>query len=141
MSGLPVVNAVLGRLGFDRLLSSYLPESDHRCELEPARAIGVLARSLALGRQPLYGLGSWAAGFHPALLGLRPGEAELLNDDRVGRALDQALRGGPGQSHHRPEHGGDPRLRVDCSELHNDSNLICLYVPRPTIPLDTGLGR
>ena len=61
VSGLPVVNAVLARLGFDSLVESYLPEPDARCCLEPGRAIGVLVRNLALGRQPLYGIGAWAS--------------------------------------------------------------------------------
>lgn len=62
IGGLPVVNAVLGRLGFDGLVRAHLPEPDARCGLEPAIAIGVLVRNLALGRAPLYGLGAWAAG-------------------------------------------------------------------------------
>ncbi|MGO9788416.1 MAG: hypothetical protein ACLP8S_02480 [Solirubrobacteraceae bacterium] len=39
-------------------------------------------------REPLYGLAEWAARFDPRLLGLASDEAALLNDDRVGRALD-----------------------------------------------------
>lgn len=53
---------MLGRLGFDGLVRAHLPEPDARCGLEPAIAIGVLVRNLALGRAPLYGLGAWAAG-------------------------------------------------------------------------------
>lgn len=34
-------------------------------------------------------LAEWAGKFDPALLGLGPDEALLLNDDRAGRALDQ----------------------------------------------------
>jgi hypothetical protein len=51
----------------------------------------VLVRNLCLEREPLYGLAAWAAGFQPLLVGLAPGEAALLNDDRVGRALDGLL--------------------------------------------------
>lgn len=72
VGALPVVNAVLGRLGFDELLAGYLPEPDGRCGLSPARAIGVLVRNLAVGRRPLYGLGAWAARHDPVLLGLDP---------------------------------------------------------------------
>lgn len=49
----------------------------------------MLVRNLCVAREPLYGLAGWAAGFEPGLLGLASGEAALLNDDRVGRALDQ----------------------------------------------------
>ena len=53
IAGLPVVNGVLARLGFEELIASHLPEPDPRCELAPVRAVGVLVRNLALGRQPL----------------------------------------------------------------------------------------
>src|SRR5208283_3425366 len=87
IGALPVVNAVLFRLGVDQLVAEYLPEPDRRCGLEPARAVGVLVRNLAVGRSPLYGLDAWAAGYDPGLLGLNAREVATLNDDKVGRAL------------------------------------------------------
>ncbi len=85
----PVINAVLDRLGFAGLVASALGEPDGRCVIAPAQVIGVLVGNLAVGRRPLYGLSAWASGYAPGLLGLAPGEAGLLNDDRVGRALDR----------------------------------------------------
>src|SRR6266542_5988091 len=88
LGGLPLVNHVLRRLRFDALLHRQLPPPDPRAQLPPALALGVLTRNLVLARVPLYGLGEWARGWVPALLGLRPEHVGLLNDDRVGRALD-----------------------------------------------------
>jgi len=42
-----------------------------------------------LARVPLYGLGEWARGWVPALLGLEPAQVAWLHDDRLGRALDR----------------------------------------------------
>jgi hypothetical protein len=90
IGGLPVVNAVLDRLGLVDLVASYLDPPDVRRVLPTDTVVGVLVRNLALGRQPLYGLGGWAAGWDPGLLGLAPGsEVGALNDDRAGRALDE----------------------------------------------------
>ena len=89
MAGLPVVNAVLARLGFDAILTAWLPGPDPRCAMATATVIGVLVRNLALGREPLYGLAAWAARFDETLLGLAHGQAAMLNDDRAGRALDE----------------------------------------------------
>lgn len=127
VGGLPVVDAVLDRLAFDRLVSAYLPEPDARCVLEPARAIGVLVRNLAVGRRPLYGLGAWAAGYDPALLGLFAGEAELLNDDRVGRALDELFVADRASLTTALSLAAIGAYRVSVDELHNDSTSICLY--------------
>ncbi|MCC6227398.1 MAG: IS1634 family transposase [Microthrixaceae bacterium] len=127
VAGLPVVNAVLARLGFDSLLESYLPEPDARCGLEPARAIGVLVRNLALGRQPLYGIGAWASGYDPALLGLFAGEAAALNDDRVGRALDELFAADRASLMTALSLAAIRAYAISVDELHNDSTSICLY--------------
>ncbi len=75
IGALPVVNAVLAHLGFDDLLSDYLPEPDPRCAITPATAIGVLVRNLAVCRRPLYALGAWIArgGATWAEIARRPG--------------------------------------------------------------------
>jgi len=127
VAGLPVVNAVLGRLGLDQLLGSYLPEPDARCGLEPARVIAVVVRNLALGRRPLYGLGAWAAAFDPALLGLVGGEAETLNDDRVGRALDEVFLADRASLTTALSLAAIEAFGVSLDELHNDSTSLCLY--------------
>lgn len=127
IAGLPALNAVLDRLGFDALIADHLPEPDARCGLDPARAIGVLVRNLALGRRPLYGLGAWAAGFDPALLGLFAGEAGLLNDDRVGRALDELFLADRASLTTALSLAAIEAYRISLDELHNDSTSICLY--------------
>jgi len=127
IGALPVVNAVLERLGFEDLLERYLPEPDPRCKLTPAKAIGVLVRNLALGRQPLYGLCAWASGFGPGHLGLCDGEAKLLNDDRVGRALDELFLADRASLVTALSLRAIDRYGIDVKELHNDSTSITLY--------------
>ncbi len=65
------------RLG--ALLERYLPPAEGRCSFSAARAIGLLVRNLCVCHQPLYGLGEWAARYHPRLRGLASGELELIN--------------------------------------------------------------
>ena len=84
---LPVIDAFCVRLGLAGLLDSVVPRDDARLKLAPATAIGVVVRNLVVGREPVYALGRWAAPYDQAPLGLASGEAGLLNDDRVGRAL------------------------------------------------------
>jgi hypothetical protein len=48
-----------------------------------------LLGGLLLSREPLYGIGEWAAQHAPHLLGLTAAELGRLNDDRMGRALDR----------------------------------------------------
>jgi transposase len=127
LGALPIVDCFLGRMGVGALLERHLPADDARVSLPAARAIGVLVRNLCVEREPLYGLADWAAGFEPCLVGLAPGEARLLNDDRVGRALDQLFDADRGSLLAELVLGAIGEFAVDCSQLHNDSTSIALH--------------
>ncbi|HZJ03949.1 MAG TPA: DUF4277 domain-containing protein, partial [Nocardioidaceae bacterium] len=86
---LPIVNFFLTRMGLADHLRTYLPHDDARLRLAPAAVIAVVVRNVVAGHRPLYALGEWAAPYDPAVLGLGPGDAAALNDDRVGRMLDR----------------------------------------------------
>ena len=66
-----------------------MPKEDARTKLPTAKTLLVLLRNLLASRQPIYGVGEWAARHAADLLGLTDGEMGLLNDDRVGRSLDK----------------------------------------------------
>jgi hypothetical protein len=89
IGALPLVNHVLRRLRVDALLQQHLPPPAPHAPLPASVTLGVLVRNLVLARVPLYGLGEWARPWAPTLLGLQPAQGPLLNDDRVGRALDR----------------------------------------------------
>lgn len=88
VDALPLVDHFVRRLRVEKFLEAYLPAQDRRIRLASAEALGVLLRNLLVCREPLYGVGRWASRFAPSLLGLTPHKAAFLNDDRLGRALD-----------------------------------------------------
>ena len=127
LGALPIIDRFLARIGLDGLLERLLPAGDARVTLSAGAAIGLLVRNLCVAREPLYGLAEWAERFDPALLGLGPGEAGLLNDDRVGRALDQLFDADRGSLLTELMLGVIAEFKVDCSQLHNDSTSITLH--------------
>ena len=127
IGALPIVDRVLARMNVAALLDRHLPAGDARVSLPTARTIGVLVRNLCLEREPLYGLAAWAAGFQPLLVGLAPGEAALLNDDRVGRALDGLFDADRGSLLTELTLHAISEFAIDCSQLHNDSTSIALH--------------
>jgi len=127
LGALPIVDRFLGRIGLQALLERHLPAGDARVALPAATVIGVLVRNLCVAREPLYGLAEWAARFDPALLGLAADEVALLNDDRVGRALDQLFDSDRGSLLTELMLGVICEFAVDCSQLHNDSTSISLH--------------
>jgi transposase len=89
----PVIRRFVERLDLPGLFGRHLPKLPGRQpNLPTATVLGVLLSNLLLARQPLYGIAAWAASFVPEHLGLLPGQAALLNDDRCGGALDHLYR-------------------------------------------------
>lgn len=125
VGALPIVNHILSRLGLDELLAAYLP-SDARHSVAPARVIGVLVRNLAISREPLYALAGWADRYLPCLLGLEPGQATVLGDDRVGRALEALFDADRASMLTTVTLRAIDAFAVDTSELHNDSTSVTL---------------
>jgi transposase len=126
LGALPIVEAFLARMRVGALLERFVAARDPRMALEPARALGVLVRNLCVSREPIYALGEWAAPVDPALLGLTADEVALLNDDRVGRALDQLFDADRASLLTALMVGVITEFSVDCSQLHNDSTSITL---------------
>ncbi len=70
IDALPIINQLLARMRLDEFLRSYLPRADRRCRIAPALGISLLLKNVLLSREPLYGIGEWAAVL-PKVLGNR----------------------------------------------------------------------
>ena len=127
LGALPVVDHFLGRLSLAELLEEHVPEADPRVRLTTAKAIGVVVANLAISHQPLYSMNEWAQGHDPAVLGLDPDEVGLVNDDRIGRALERLFEADRSSLLGRLVLDAVARFGIDCSELHNDSTSITLH--------------
>ncbi len=89
----PVIRHFLNRLDLPGLLDRHLPRLPGRQPVLPTSTVlCVLLSNLLLSREPLYNIAAWASGFVPEHLGLLPGQAALLNDDRCGGSLDHLFR-------------------------------------------------
>jgi transposase len=150
---LPLVNRLLRRMRLEEFFRDALPKEDGRTKLSPAKALLVLLRNLLVSREPIYGVGEWAGRYAPDLLGLTESEVGLLNDDRVGRALDKLFAADVPSlvlavaTHVVKEFG----LRLD--ELHNDSTTVSFFgayleaalerhvLGRPTVAITFGHNK
>jgi len=125
LGAMPIIDSYLSRLKVADLLGAFIP-GDRRMKLTPARALGVLVRNLVLHREPVYALEEWAAPFDPAVLGLDASQVDLLNDDRVGRALLSLFDADRASLLNRLVLGAVTAFSIDCSQLHNDSTSVKL---------------
>ena len=103
--------------------------------------IAVLVRNIVAGHQPVYALGEWAGPYDPAVLGLAPGEVELLNDDRVGRMLDRLFDADRASLITTTVLGMIREFGIDTTQLHNDSTTVTVTGNYPDADGRTRAGK
>ncbi len=153
VGALPILNHFLRRMRLEDFLRAALPPEDRRTKLSPVKALLVLLRNLLLSREPIYGVGEWAARHVPQTLGLLSQDLPRLNDDGVGRALDRLFMADVPSlvlavaTHVVKEFG------VTLDELHNDSTTVTFcgaytqaatsqrYLGRPTLAITFGHNK
>jgi len=89
----PLIADFLRRLQLPQLFQQHLPAQPGRSPALPsALTLTLLLTNLLLARQPLYAIPAWLARRVGEHLDFEAGQVELLNDDRIGRALDHLDR-------------------------------------------------
>lgn len=127
IGALPIINQMIERCGLRQILWRHLPAEDSRHRVDTATAILLMVRNILISREPLYGVGQWAASFVPELLELRDDQLKSLNDDRVGRALDRLFDAKfPALVMDITRHVVR-QFDLDLSELHNDSTTVRFF--------------
>jgi transposase len=127
VGALPLLNRIVERMQLQRILNEHLPRDDSRTELSTVTSLLVLFANLLMAREPVYGIGEWAALFPPDLLGLRKQDLSRLHDDRLGRCLDRMFEGiGPTLIMAVVRHV-IREFKVGLEELHNDSTTVSFY--------------
>jgi len=127
VGALPIINHILKRLRLEELLQEHLAAEDKRVKVPAAKALLVLVRNLLVSREPLYGIGEWAAGYAPDHLGLTPQQLEGLNDDGVGRALNWLFCSEQAAFVLAVVRHTVREFAVTLQQLHNDSTTITFH--------------
>src|SRR5262249_16412691 len=145
IAALPILDRLFDRLRLEAILRDHLPREDRRCRIPTATGLLLLLKNLLVSREPLYGLGEWAAGYVPQLrappsgrgewpaasaphlLGLAPAQPPAPNDARVGRCLDRLFDADVPSLTLAVVVHAVREFDVDLDELHNDSTSITFH--------------
>jgi transposase len=127
IGALPILDRFLDRLRLESILRDHLPREDRRSRIPTATGLSILLKNLLASREPLYGVGEWAARHVPELLGLAPAQLPSLNDDRVGRCLDRLFDADVPTLALAVVAHAVREFAVDLDELHNDSTTITFH--------------
>jgi transposase len=141
IAALPIINQLLERMRLDEFLRSYLPRADRRCRIAPSIGISLLLKNVLIAREPLYGIGEWAARFEPRALGFTDDQLPSLNDDRVGRCLDRLFRTDITSMVLALATHVVQEFQVDLDELHNDSTTITFHGEYADAALEQKRGK
>jgi transposase len=124
---LPILDRFFHRLRLKSILHDHLPREDRRSRIPTATGLLLLLKNLLISREPLYGIGEWAARQVPDCLGLLPAQLPSLNDDRIGRCLDRLFSADIPTLALAVVVHAVREFGVDLDELHNDSTTITLH--------------
>jgi transposase len=127
VGALPIINRILERMRLSEILEECLPPDDSRTRMSTHRGLLVLVRNILIAREPVYGVGQWAARQAPDQLDLRQDEVELLNDDRMGRCLDHLFDALDAGLIMRIVRQVIEEFQLNLDELHNDSTSVSVY--------------
>jgi transposase len=127
VGALPIIDRLLERMRLEEFLRWYLPRADRRCRIDPAIGIILLLKNVLLCREPLYGVGEWAARYAPEVLGFADTQLPSLNDDRIGRCLDRLFQSDVSSLVLTLATHVVAEFQVDLDELHNDSTTITFH--------------
>ncbi len=153
VGALPILNEFLRRMRLEEFLRAALPPEDRRMKLSPVKALLVLLRNLLVSREPIYGVGEWAARHAADALGLMPQDIDRLNDDCVGRALDRLFLADVPSLVLAVATHMVKEFDVSLDELHNDSTTVTFcgaytsataeqrYLGRPTLAITFGHNK
>jgi transposase len=121
----PLVRHFLQRLQLQALFEQHLPPLPGRQPALPsAVTLTILLTNLLLARQPLYAIPAWVTRRAPEYLGLQAGQADLLNDDRLGRALDHLQKADRASLLTALVLQAVRAFAIDLSELHQDTTTV-----------------
>jgi transposase len=121
----PLIRHFLQRLQLSALFEQHLPALPGRPPALPsALTLTLLLTNLLLARQPLYALPAWISRRVPEHLGLQTDQLPLLNDDRIGRALDHLHRADRASLLTALIVQAVRAFAIDLKELHQDTTTV-----------------
>ena len=123
---LPVVQHFFERLGVEELLHTYVPE--RRLGRQPvvrnSKALTVMVANILTSREPLYAVPGWLARRVAEHTGLSEDQVSLMNDDRIGRALDRLYRTDPASLMTALVVRAVKEFHIDLSQVHCDTTTV-----------------
>ncbi len=123
----PVLGHFFGRLKLDELLERHVSERKlgRPAMISHAHALSLMVVNVLISREPLYGVPGWISKHVPEHFRLSATQqSSLMNDDRIGRALDRLYEVDPASLMTAVVVRAVEEFNIDLSEIHNDTTTV-----------------
>ncbi len=124
---IPVLRHFFDRLQLDALLEQHVPEKPlgRPPKIGHAHALSLMVSNVLTSREPLYGVPGWLDKHVPENFGFGDlHSSQLMNDDRIGRALDRLYEVDPASLMTAVVVKAVKEFDIDLSQVHNDSTTV-----------------
>ena len=123
---LPLVQRFLERLGVSELLDTWVPghRLGRQSALSNSRALTAMIANILTSRQPLYAVPGWLGQRVVEHAGIRDDQVILMNDDRIGRALDRLFQADTASLMTALVVRAVREFRIDLAQVHSDTTTV-----------------
>lgn len=119
----PIIQVYMDKLGLTDIIGSHIKQ-DMRLKLSCEKTIALVIHNILTTPLPLYEFQDWLKPLDEQLLGLDPAESSLINDDRVGKALEDFYLGKHKDVFFHLALKAIKIFNLDCSQIHQDTTSI-----------------
>jgi transposase len=119
----PIIEHFVEMLRIREIIGTYV-RSDKRMSLDDDKALSLLIHNILTTPNALYEMEDWLKPLDAEKLGLRPSEAKLIQDDRIGRALFRFYGSRHKDIFFRLALRAIKIFQLDCSRIHHDTTTV-----------------
>ncbi len=119
----PIIQAYIGKLKIPELIATYILQ-DQRLKLPMEQSLCVLIHNILTTPRPMYEIGAWLAPLDDASLGLDRSEAECIQDDRMGQALERFYQGRHKDVFFHLALRAIKVFEIQCAQIHQDTTTV-----------------
>lgn len=119
----PIIQFFIDRLKITDVIGTYIRQ-DERLSLSVEKTLIVLIHNILSSPMPLYEIADWLVPIDARSLGLEPEECALIQDDRVGKALESFYFGRHKDVFFHLALKAIKLFDLDCSRIHQDTTTI-----------------
>lgn len=126
IGALPLINGYINDCGLADVFDQLVP-SGSAMKTPRSRTLLFLLRNIMLSSFPLYKLAEWSGDYPPELLGLEPEDLHSLNDDRIGRSLDEFFLADRSTMTTMIALAVIRKYQIEIASCHNDSTTVTFH--------------